>query len=102
MKDGDPNKPADCGTGGIFRRQDARKIVAKDFEWLTKTIHACDNHVAVWVNGIQVTDWTDKRKPNENPRRGLRKEAGTIQLQGHDPTTDFMFKGIRVSEIPER
>ena len=102
MKDGDPNKPADCGTGGIFRRQDARKIVAKDFEWINKTIHACDNHFAVWVNGIQVTDWTDKRKPNENPRRGLRKEAGTIQLQGHDPTTDFMFKGIRVSEIPER
>jgi hypothetical protein len=102
MIDGDPNRPADCGTGGIFRRQDARKIVAKDFEWFTKTIHVCDNHMAVWVNGIQVSDWTDTRKPHENPRKGLRTEPGTIQLQGHDPTTDFLFKNLRISEIPDR
>lgn len=102
MKDGDPAKPGDCGTGGIFRRQDARKIVAKDFEWLSKTIHACGNHVAVWVNGIQVTDWTDGRKADKNPRKGLRTEPGTIQLQGHDPTTDFLFRNMRISELPAR
>jgi hypothetical protein len=100
--DGDPTKPADCGTGGIFRRQNARRVVAKDFEWFTKTIIADGPHMAVWVNGIQVSDWTDTRKPDENPRRGLRTEPGAIILQGHDPTTDLSFRGFRIVEIPQR
>jgi len=100
--DGDRTKPEDCGTGGIFRRQNARKIVANDHEWFTLTLHADDRHVAAWVNGYQVSDWTDNRKPNVNPRRGLRLEAGTLQIQGHDETTDFSFRKLRVSELPER
>jgi hypothetical protein len=100
--DGDRTKPQDCGTGGIFRRQDARKVVADDFQWLHKTIHADDKHVAVWVNGYPVTDFTDRRAPDKNPRRGVREEAGTIQIQGHDPTTDFSFRNIRISKLPER
>lgn len=79
-----------------------RKVVANDFEWFWKTIHADDNHMAVWVNGRQVNDWTDRRKPNANPRRGLRLEAGTIQFQGHDPTTDISFRDIGIAELPER
>ena len=100
--DADRSKPKDCGTGGIFRRQNARKVVANDFEWFHKTIHADDKHMAVWVNGYQVSDWTDNRPPHENPRRGLRLEAGTIIIQGHDPTTDLSFRNLRIAEIPER
>ncbi len=102
FKGDDRNRPADCGTGGIFRRTNARRITANDFEWFRKTIHADGPHIAVWVNGYQVTDWTDRRKPNENPRRGLRLEPGTIQIQGHDPTTDISLRNIRISEIPAR
>jgi len=99
MQDGDPTVPADCGTGGIFRRQDARRIVAQDKQWFYKTIIACDDHIAVWVNGYQVTDWTDTRKSNENPRRGLRTAAGSIMIQGHDPTTNLSFRNLRISEL---
>ncbi|MBN2291726.1 MAG: DUF1080 domain-containing protein [Pirellulales bacterium] len=102
FKDGDRSKPQDCGTGGIFRRQNARRVVANDFEWFTKTIHVDGKHMAVWVNGYQVSDWTDNRKPNENPRRGLRLEPGTITIQGHDPTTDLSFRNLRIAEIPKR
>ncbi|NLX97030.1 MAG: DUF1080 domain-containing protein [Rhodopirellula sp.] len=98
----DPKGPNACVTGGFFRRQDARKIVAKDFEWFTLTLHADDNHMAAWVNGYPVSDWTDRREPNPNPRKGLRLEAGTIQLQGHDPTTDFSFRNLRIAELPPR
>ena len=56
-------------------------------------------HMAVWVNGYQVSDWTDRRAPAENPRKGLRLKAGTIILQGHDPTTDFMFRNLRMAEL---
>ena len=76
--------------------------MADDFTWFSKTIHVCDNHVAVWVDGYQVSDWTDIRKPHENPRKGLRLEPGTIMIQGHDPTTDLSFRNLRISEIPER
>jgi hypothetical protein len=101
-QDGDRAKPADCGTGGIFRRQNARKVVADDFQWFTKTIIADGPHLAVWVNGIQVSDWTDDRKPNANPRKGYRGAPGTLQLQGHDPTTDLRFRNLRGLELPHR
>ncbi|MEM9353873.1 MAG: DUF1080 domain-containing protein [Planctomycetota bacterium] len=98
--DGDPAHPVDCGTGGIFLRQDARRVVARDREWFTKTIVATGPHTAVWVNGYQVSDWTDTRPPDENPRRGLRTEPGTIAIQGHDPTTDIRFRKLRIAEYP--
>jgi len=100
FKNGDRTDPVDCGTGGIFRRQNARRVVADDFEWFTKTIVAHGPHMAVWVNGYQVSDWTDTRAKDENPRRGLRLKAGTIMIQGHDPTTDLLFRNIRIDEMP--
>lgn len=100
--DGDRTRPQDCGTGGIFRRQNARKAVADDFKWFYMTIHADRRHIAAWVNGYQVSDWTDTRRPDENPRRGLRLKPGTIQIQGHDPTTDLSFRKLRITEIPKR
>ncbi len=100
MKEGDPTKPADCGTGGFFRRQNARRIVARDREWFAMTLIADGPHMAAWVDGQQVSDWTDTRKPHENPRKGLRLEPGTFAIQGHDPTTDLRFRNLRVEEMP--
>ncbi|MEW4564102.1 DUF1080 domain-containing protein [Bremerella sp. JC770] len=98
----DPTKPLDSGTGAIFRRSVARKVVSKDMQWLTKTLIAEGAHISVWVNGYQVTDWTDQRKADENPRRGQRLMAGSIILQGHDPTTDVLFRDFEIQELPER
>jgi hypothetical protein len=96
----DRTKPVDFGTGAIYRRVAARRVVSNDFEWFTKTLIARGPHIAVWIDGYQVTDWTDTRKPNPNPRNGLRLEAGHFSIQGHDPTTDLSFKNIRVGEYP--
>jgi hypothetical protein len=74
--------------------------VSKDHEWFTKTIVATGPHIAVWVNGEQVTDWTDERPPHDNPRNGQRLKAGTISLQGHDPTTNLRFRNLRIAELP--
>ena len=102
FKNGDRSDPVDCGTGGIFRRVNARRVNANDKSWFAKTIIANGPHFAVWVNGYQVSDWTDKRQPHPNPRKGLRLQPGTIIFQGHDPTTDILMKEIRVREISER
>jgi 3-keto-disaccharide hydrolase len=99
IKDGDRRQPKDYGTGGIYRRVPARLVVPNDKEWFYKTIVADGPHISVWVNGYQVTDWTDDRKPDKNPRNGLRTEAGTLQLQGHDSTTDLSFRNIRAREL---
>lgn len=100
--DDDRTRPVDCGTGGIFRRANARYVNADDQRWFQKTIIANGPHLSVWVNGLQVTDWTDRRSPHSNPRRGLRKKAGTIILQGHDPTTDIQFREINIRELAPR
>jgi len=100
--DGDRTKPQDCGTGGFFRRSDARKVVADDFTWFHMTLCADDKHMAAWVNGYQVSDFTDNRSPDANPRKGLRLEPGTIMIQGHDPTTDLSFRDLKIAETPQR
>ena len=100
--DGDRSQPEDCGTGGIFRRQDARYIVANDEQWFRLTLIADGPHMAAWVDGYQVSDWTDERPDDENPRRGRRLQAGTLMLQGHDPTTDISFRNLQISELAPR
>jgi hypothetical protein len=96
----DRTKPVDFGTGAIYNRQAARRVVPSDREWFTKTIVAHGNHMAVWVNGYQVSDFTDTRPANANARQGFRAAPGVISLQGHDPTTDLSFRKLRIKELP--
>lgn len=102
FKDGDRSKPLDFGTGGIYRRIPARLVAADDLAWFYDTVIADGDHISGWVNGYQVTDWTDERKPDKNPRNGLRTEPGTLQIQGHDPTTNLSFRNLQISETPPR
>jgi hypothetical protein len=95
----DRTKPVDFGTGAIYRRQKARKVVSTDGEWFTMTVAAHGRHIATWVNGYQVTDWTDDRKENENARNGFKKGKGALSIQGHDPTTDLSFRNIRIQSL---
>jgi hypothetical protein len=90
----------DYGTGAIYRRQPARRGVAKDGDWFTLTVAAHGRHLATWVNGIQVADWTDTRKLADNARNGCRLEKGPLSIQGHDPTTDLSFRHLRIIELP--
>ena len=97
--DNDPGKPARYSTGGIDDRQLARRLVSRDRKVFTMTVVAVGPHIATWVNGCQLTDWTDTRKKHDNPRQGLRTKPGTIQLQAHDPKTAVEFSNIRVGTV---
>lgn len=99
FKDQSRLSPVDCGTGGIFRRQDARVVAGENGTWATVVLQAYQNHIAAWVNGVQVSDWEDTRPPDENPRRGRRDQAGTIIIQGHDPTTDVLYRDMQISTV---
>lgn len=96
----DRTKPVDFGTGGNYGNQPARKVVSSDGEWFQKTIVCVGNHAAVWIDGYQVSDFTDTRpvSPNNDGKAGYVPGPGTIHLQGHDPTTHLQFKNIVLDE----
>ncbi|QJW93076.1 3-keto-disaccharide hydrolase [Frigoriglobus tundricola] len=96
----DRTKPLDFGTGAIYRRVPARKVVSNDNEWFTMTVAADGKHISTWVNGYQTVDWTDERKESDNPRQGYRAAKGPLSIQGHDPTTDILFRNIRIAPLP--
>jgi hypothetical protein len=96
----DRTKPVDFGTGAIYRRQPARKVVSTDGEWFTLTILARGNRLMTWVDGYPVADWLDERPADDNPRNGFKAGKGCISIQGHDPTTDLSFRAFRIAELP--
>ncbi len=99
ITDGDPLRPADAGAGAIFRRQPARVVVGDGTQPTHLTLLATGPQMLTWVNGVLVADFYDSREPKENPREGLRLEAGPIALQGHDATTDVTFHRLQVAEL---
>jgi cold shock CspA family protein len=96
---GDRTKPLDFGTGAIYRRIPARKVMADDKEWFTMTLIAKGSRITTWVNGYPTVNWVDERKPADNGRNGLKTGPGVLSIQGHDPTTDLAFRNIRIVEI---
>lgn len=94
-------KPIDIGSGGIYNRCPARKVVSTDREWYTMTVLANGNHHAVWVNGYQTADFTDTKPINKSARAGRKDDAGPLSIQGHDPTTNLNFKNIRIVALPK-
>jgi hypothetical protein len=98
-ENGDPSRPAVYATGAIDDRQNARRLISRDYEWFTETAILRGPHLATWVNGYQTTDWTDDRPPHENPRRGLRREPGTLQIQAHDPATALDIRALSLVEL---
>lgn len=99
MIDSMPLMPKDCGTGGIFRRQDARVVAGNPQGWSSLVLVAQGDTFAAWVNGIQVSDFQDTRPPDPNPRRGLRLEAGTLMIQGHDPGTQAWLRNLAINPV---
>ena len=92
--------PKNAGTGAIFRRVSARRVVGNDNQWSTVTLIASGPRFSTYVNGYAVVHWEDTRKPDPNPRKGQRLDAGHFSLQGHDPGTDASFRAITASDLP--
>ena len=96
----DRRRPVDAGSGAIFRRANAKAVLSDENEKAYITVIADGPLLSTWVNGVQVVEWTDTRAPNENPRKGLRTEAGTIMLQGHDPGCKIRFDSLSICPLP--
>jgi len=99
VKDNDPTRPMDAGAGAIFRRQAARVVVGDGTQATYVSVLASGPTMATWVNGIPVASFTDDRKEDPNPRRGLSLKAGPISLQAHDAKTDVTFERLSISPL---
>jgi len=96
----DRRRAVDAGSGSIFRRQNAKAVLSDEGKPVHITIVADGPTMATWVEGVPVVTWTDTRAPNDNPRKGLRTEAGTIMLQGHDPASEVEFTALSICPLP--
>lgn len=96
--DNDPARPATWATGAIDDRQNARRLASRDGIWFHYTIAAQGPRLATWINGYQTADWLDTRPEDDNPRKGKRVQAGTLQLQAHDAATHVEFRKMRITE----
>ncbi|GIW83931.1 MAG: glycosyl hydrolase [Gemmataceae bacterium] len=101
-KNNDRTQPLDFGTGAIYRRAPARRVVSNDEEWFTVTLIADGRRIATWVNGFPVVAWEDPRPPHDNPRQGYRAAAGPFSIQAHDPTTRLLFRRIQYAPLHPR
>lgn len=97
--EGDRTKPADGGLGGIFRRQSARIVLGEPLKPFFVTVVAQGPHIATWVNGVPIADFTDTRKEDPNPRKGLRLAPGSIMFQGHDPGTKITINSLKIQRL---
>ncbi len=98
--DGDPAKPVDFGTGGIYHSQPARRVVSRDGTYFTATVVASGRHIAVWINGYPVSDFEDERPEGDSAAEEAVLTPGVVGLQAHDPTTNLDFRNIRVAKLP--
>ena len=101
FREKDPSQPVDSGTGGIVDHQAARKIIVEDAEFFYETIEAHGRHLAVWINGLQVTNFTDLNPEGlEVTQSRARVKAGILGLQVHGSTTNLDFRNLRIAEFP--
>ncbi len=102
FKNGDRAQPVDFGTGGLYNFQAARSVLGSDGQYFHETLVAEGRHVAIWINGVQVTSFDDQRPEGGDARKQARLAAGTISLQAHDPTTNLDFRGLKIAGVPAK
>jgi hypothetical protein len=76
----------------------------KPGEWNTMEITLDGQKTIVFVNGEQVTDFTEgdpvpEKSRDFEPNRGPRPESGYIGLQNHDPLSTAYFKEVAVKSL---
>ena len=79
-------------------------IIKKFLEYETEIKKIVNTSIIPSLEDIDVLnlllyDWVDERPANDNARNGRNLSAGRISIQGHDPTTDLLFKNIRIVAV---
>ncbi len=92
-------------TGSLYAVVDLDKSPVDETKWFTVLITVKDQRIVIQINGTTTVDYTEPanaaaQRPAERKGRVLNPRGGAIALQGHDPTSVFYFKSVRVRELP--
>ncbi len=90
-------------TGSLYAVVDLDKSPVNESQWFRVRITVRDQRISIHLNDQQVIDYTEPPgvlRPAERAGRLLSPEGGGIALQGHDPTSIFYFKDIRIKRLP--
>ena len=89
-------------TGSLYAVVDLDTSPVDETKWFTVLITVRGKRITIALNGKTVVDYAEPAKP-DRPKgregRVLNPEGGAIALQGHDPTSTFYYKGIRIRTL---
>jgi hypothetical protein len=91
-----PGKDGKLALGEVDGKQKPRKELAARGETFYLTVMAAENDVGVWVNGVQVTDWS-----GEAAEKDKKFERGPVLLRLLDPSTELSIRNVRYVKLIE-
>ena len=93
----------DRKTGSLYMVKDLHESPVNENQWFKMKIRAQNKHIVISVDDRVVVDYTEPTPvtpPQGMPGRKWNPRGGAIALQGHDPTSVYYFKEIRIRELP--
>ncbi|MDB6056211.1 MAG: hypothetical protein JWO95_55 [Verrucomicrobiales bacterium] len=93
----------DRKTGSLYMIKDLDESPVDETKWFRMKIRAQNKHIVISVDNRMVVDYTEPtpaRPPQGLPGRKWNPTGGAIALQGHDRTSVYYFKDIRIRELP--
>jgi hypothetical protein len=90
-------------TGSLYLVVDLDQSPVDETKWFRVRIKVQGKHITVHVNERKVVDYVEPdavKRPAGHEGRVLDPNGGAIALQGHDPTSVYYFKEIRIRTLP--
>jgi hypothetical protein len=90
-------------TGSLYMVVDLNQSPVDETKWFKMNVRAQNKHIIIAVDNRVVVDYTEStpaQPPKGLPGRKWNPDGGAIALQGHDPTSVYYFKEIRIRDLP--
>jgi len=85
-------------TGGLYGCKDVMDTAPhKDKEWFTYYIKVQGKKVTIKINGKVTCEYTEPAGASG----GRKISSGTIALQGHDPGSTVLYKGVKIKPLAD-
>ena len=85
-------------TGGLYGCKDVMDTAPhKDKEWFTYYIKVQGKKVTIKINGKVTCEYTEPAGASG----GRKLSSGTIALQGHDPGSTVLYKGVKIKPLAD-
>src|SRR5579875_325682 len=88
-------------SGGVAGLQHPRETLLLPGGTVYETIVADGRHIAVWMDGYPVTDWTDTRVDAPTPKTGARTAAGPIALEAPSGDSQVNIREVSLAALPK-